>query len=124
MANENNPQYLTQLQKITTKNCKNQLHLAITNLTPIFKFNKQSKKRGKKKSMTFVPYFLPNNHLRIKFALKLFRSTLLKNKKGNKTFENFSKEILASSNSTKSTSVEQKNELQKQTFENLKFFFL
>ena len=115
-------QTIKKIQKLEKKNCKNQLQLAIMNLTPTFKLNKQSKKRGKKKQMNHVPNFLPNNYLRIGFALKLLKLTLLKNKKG-KTCEHLAKEILTSSNSVKSISIEQKNELQKQVLSQKRYFY-
>lgn len=109
-------------QKLTKKNCKVQLQTAIINLTPTFKLTKQSKKRGKKKQMNYTPIFLPNNLLRISFALKLLKNTALKNK-SSKTYEYLSKEILASANSTKAVSVEQKNSLQKQVLSQKRYFY-
>lgn len=113
---------IKKIQKSNKKNCKNQLQIAIINLTPTFKLNKQSKKKGKKKQMNLVPVFLPNNDLRISFALKLFRLTSLKNKK-EKTSKILTKEILHSSNFIKSTSIDNKNELQKQILSQKRYFY-
>ena len=114
---------LKKIQKLDKKNCKTQLQVAILNLTPTFKLNKQSKKRGKKKQMNYVPHFLPNTYLRIGFALKLLKLTIVKNKK-DKTFEHLAKEILNSSNSVKSTTaIEQKNNLQKQVLSQKRYFY-
>lgn len=106
-------------QRSNSRNFKNLLQLAIVNLTPTFKLNKQSKKRGKRKSLTYTPYFIPSNSLRINFALKLLKSTSKKNKL---SFERLAEEIFLSS-SIKSQSVEQKTELQKQVLSQKRYFY-
>lgn len=106
-------------QKSNKQNFKSLLQLTIVNLTPTFKLNKQSKKRGKRKSLTYTPYFIPNDSLRINFALKLLKST---SKKDKLSFESLSEEILLSS-SLKSQSIEQKNELQKQVLSQKRYFY-
>jgi len=114
---------LKNVQRNSTKNCKNVLKLFILNLTPIFKLNKQSKKRGKKKKITYTPYLIPNNELRINFALKLLKSILLKNQKKN-IINNLSHEIINSITSlNKSVSIEKKNEIQKQVLSQKRYFY-
>jgi len=114
---------LKNLQKLNNKNYKNILQLFIESLTPVFKFNKQSKKRGKKKNIVYTPYLIPNNALRISFALKLLKLTLLKNKKGEFT-TNLTQEILtAVLFNGNSSSSEKKNEVQKQVLAQKRYFY-
>lgn len=113
---------LKNIQRNNTKNFKKILQLFILNLTPVFKFNKQSKKRGKKKKITFSPYLIPTNELRINFALKLLKSILLKNKQNN-IVNNLSFEIISSVFSNKSVSSEKKTELQNQVFAQKRYFY-
>jgi ribosomal protein S7 len=113
---------LKNIQRDQTKNFKKILQLFILNLTPVFKFNKQSKKRGKKKKITFTPYLIPNNELRINFALKLLKSILSKNKQNN-TENNLSREIITSVFSNKSISTEKKVEIQNQILAQKRYFY-
>jgi ribosomal protein S7 len=110
------------LQKSSDKNHKNILQLFIGNLTPIFKFNQQSKKRGKKKNIVYTPYLIPNNELRISFALKLLKSTILKNKKGEFS-KNLTQEVLSAILSNSSSSIERKNEIQKHVLAQKRYFY-
>lgn len=113
---------LKNIQRTNVKNYKNILQFFIVNLTPIFKFNKQSKKRGKKKKIVYTPYLIPNNELRINFALKLLKSVLSKNKKNSIT-KNLSQEILTSIVSNKSISIEKKTEIQNQILAQKRYFY-
>jgi len=113
---------LKNIQRNNTKNFKKILQLFILNLTPVFKFNKQSKKRGKKKKIVFTPYLIPNNELRINFALKLLKSILSKNKQNN-AVHNLSNEIIASILSNKSISNEKKIEIQNQVLSQKRYFY-
>jgi len=117
-------QTLKNTQRNSTKNCKKLLQLFVVNLTPMFKFNKQSKKRGKKKKIEFIPYLIPTNELRINFALKLLRLTLIKRKKNSFT-NSLSNEILTSvlSNGSTSISIEKKNEMQNQILTQKRYFY-
>lgn len=113
---------LKNIQRDNIKNLKKIIQLFILDLTPVFKFNKQSKKRGKKKKITFTPYLIPNNELRVNFALKILKSVLLKNKQNN-TENNLSREILNSVLSNKSTSIEKKVATQDQVLAQKRYFY-
>ena len=113
---------LKSIQRTNLKNYTNILQLFIVNLTPVFKFNTQSRKRGKKKKITNIPCFLPNNELRISFALKLLKSILSKQKKST-ILKSLPQEILISIISDKGVSVEKKNELQKQILTQKRYFY-
>lgn len=113
---------LKNIQRDNIKNLKKIIQLFILDLTPVFKFNKQSKKRGKKKKITFAPYLIPNNKLRINFALKTLKSVLSENKQSN-TENNLSREILNSVLSNKSTSIEKKVATQNQVLAQKRYFY-
>lgn len=113
---------LKNLQRSNNKNYKNILQLFILTLTPIFKLNTQSKKRGKKKNIVFTPYLIPDNELRVNFALKLLRSTLLKNKK-TEFSKDLTQEILTSILLSQSSSIEKKGEIQKQVLAQKRYFY-
>ena len=113
---------LKSIQRNNLKNSKKIFQLFIINLTPVFKFNKQSKKRGKKKRIIFTPYLIPNNALRVNFALKQLKSILLKNKQNN-FVHNLSHEIVTSVISNKTISGEKKFEMQNQVLAQKRYFY-
>lgn len=113
---------LKHIQRSNNKNCATLIQEFLINLTPIFKFNKQSKKRGKKKTITYIPYLMPTNALKINFGLKLLKNTILKSRK-NSFFYELTQEILAAVSLNKSFSIEQKNNLQKQILAQKRYFY-
>lgn len=113
---------LKQIQRKTEKNYKKILQLFIINLTPMLKFNKLSKKRGKKKKVLFTPFLISNNELRINFGLKLLKTTLLKNKKNN-TVNNLTHEIINFYLFDKSETIEKKTDLQKKILSQKRYFY-
>jgi len=112
--------FLKSLQKSTDKNCKVLLQSAIINSTSAFKLTEQSIKKGKRKAKKNIPSFIINDSLRIVTALKLIKKVSAKNKSINYFYQSLANEILASS-ASKSQSVDQKNELQKQILINKRY---
>jgi ribosomal protein S7 len=104
---------IKRLQKSTVKKSKSLLHVSVINATPTFKFNEQIMKRGKRKAVKSIPYFITNDTKRIVLALKTIKLTSSKNKDSISFISKFTKEILETS-SLKSLSIEHKNDLQKQ----------
>jgi ribosomal protein S7 len=112
--------FLKSLQKSTDKNCKVLLQSAIINSTPAFKLTEQSIKKGKRKAKKNIPSFIIHDSLRIITSLKLIKKVSSKHKSINYFYQSLANEILASS-ASKSQSVDQKNELQKQILINKRY---
>nr|YP_009495559.1 ribosomal protein S7 [Nitzschia sp. (in: diatoms)]AWQ64289.1 ribosomal protein S7 [Nitzschia sp. (in: diatoms)] len=112
--------FAKQFQKLSNKNFKNMVQLAIINSTPTFKLNEQIVKKGKRKAVKSTPIFITSDSLRIITSLKFIRNSALKNKNSTQFYESLVSEILASANS-KSQSVDKKNELQKQILLNKRY---
>lgn len=108
-------------QRLTHKNSKSLIQLAIINSTPTFKLNEQSVKKGKRKSIKSTPSFLNNDSLRIMASLKFLKNAAHKNRNSVSFYQSLVKEIQASASLTNSQSVEQKNELQKQILINKRY---
>lgn len=112
--------FAKRLQKSTDKNFKNIFQLAIINSTPVFKFNEQIVKKGKRKAVRISPSFIMKDSLRVTTSLKFIRNAATKNKNSISFYEVFVKEVLSSS-ILKSQSVDKKNELQKQILINKRY---
>ena len=113
---------LKKLQKLSKKQHTNIISLAIKNSTPAFKMNKQKLKKIKKKSNQEIPTFIQNNFLRINLSLKYIILNSRKRSESNSFYFKLSNEILESS-ILKSSSIEQKTELQKQILMQKNLFF-
>nr|YP_009485523.1 ribosomal protein S7 [Nitzschia alba]AVR57587.1 ribosomal protein S7 [Nitzschia alba] len=112
--------FAKRLQKSSDKNFKNLVQLAIINSTPTFKLNEQIVKKGKRKAIRSTPSFIVSDSLRIITSLKFIKNVVAKNKSSNEFYRSFVDEILASA-SSKSQSVDKKNELQKQILINKRY---
>lgn len=101
------------IQKSDKKNHLSLLKHSIINSTPTFKINLQSKKRGKRKTKKEIPTFISNDSLRMVSSFNFLSENSLKNKELKNFYKKISKEIISTS-LQKSSSIEQKNEIQKQ----------
>jgi ribosomal protein S7 len=101
------------LQKDSLKQSKKIFQLAIINSTPIFKLHTHKIKKKRKKRVREIPAFIANKYNRISLAIKFILSKNSENKRSDKFFNEFKKEILLTSQQ-KGTSFESKNNLQKQ----------
>lgn len=101
------------LQKSTQKNSQTIIQLAIINLTPAFKLNEQTMKKGKRKSKKMTLSFIIKDSLRVMSALKSIKNVVQKDKSSTSFSNGLKKEILDSSY-MKSLSIEQKAKLQNQ----------
>ena len=110
------------LQKISNKKHSSIVSLAIKNSTPALKMNKQKMKRRKKKGSQDIPTFIQNNFLRINLALKYIVLNSIKRSEYKNFYNKLSNEILESSR-FKSSSIDQKTELQKQILIKKNLFF-
>jgi len=108
------------LQRSVIKNHINLIQLAVINTTPTFKINQQLLKKGKRKSKKDIPTFITNDLLRIMLSLKFIKGASTKSQISTSFYKNLTQEIVASS-ALKSQSIEQKNELQKQTLINKRY---
>lgn len=113
---------LKKLQKLSKKQHLNIISLAIKNSTPALKMNKQKLKKSKKKANQEIPTFIQNNFLRINLALKYIILNSRKRSESVSFYFKLSNEILESS-ILKSSSIEQKTELQKQILMQKNLFF-
>ena len=101
------------LQKDSQKQSKKILQLAIINSTPIFRLHTFKIKKKRKKKIKEIPAFISNKFNRTSLAIKLILSKTLENKQLNYFCNKFKKEILLTSQQ-KSSTIESKNNLQKQ----------
>jgi len=108
------------LQKSTQKNFQTILQSAIINLTPAFKLNEQTMKKGKRKSKKMTLSFIVKDSLRVMSALKFINDVVQKDKSVNGFSNRLSKEVLDTS-SIKSLSIEQKTKLQNQILLNKRY---
>ena len=108
------------LQKSTQKNFKTVFQLAVINLTPAFKLNEQTMKKGKRKSKKMTLSFITKDSLRVMNALKSIRNVVQKDKSSSSFSTRLCKEILDTS-SMKSSSIEQKTKLQNQILLNKRY---
>jgi|JI102314DRNA_FD_contig_51_223291_length_643_multi_2_in_0_out_0_1 ribosomal protein S7 len=105
------------LQKSTTKSFQSLIKISIINITPVFKLNEQTMKKGKRKAQKIIPSFIVKNSLRKMTALKFLKEGVFKNKNQVGCHRGLAKEILDSS-FLKGQSIEQKNKLQIQVLLN------
>ena len=108
------------LQKSTQKNFQAVIQLALINLTPAFKLNEQTMKKGKRKSKKITLSFIVKDSLRIMTALKSIKGVAQKDKSSNSFAKKFCKEVLDAS-SMKGLSIEQKTRLQNQILLNRRY---
>jgi len=102
-----------ELLKSSNKQIKKLIQLSIISTLPLLKVNKISNKKLKKKTKKIkeIPSFISNKNSRISLAIKFILSSIQKDT--NNFFTNFKKEIILNSQ-LKSSSINIKNELQKQ----------
>jgi ribosomal protein S7 len=108
------------LQKSTQKNFQSLVQLAIINLSPVFKLNEQTMKKGKRKSKKIIPSFIVKDSLRVMTAVKSIKNVVQKDKSSNSFYKKLNKEVLGTS-SMSSLSVEQKTKLQNQVLLNKRY---
>lgn len=108
------------LQKSTRKNFQTIIQLAIINLTPAFKLNEQTMKKGKRKSKKMTLSFIIKDSLRVMTALKSIKEVAQKEKSSSSFSQRLCKEILDTS-LFKSSSIEQKVKLQNQILLNKRY---
>lgn len=108
------------LQKSTRKNFQTIIQLAIINLTPAFKLNEQTMKKGKRKSKKMTLSFIIKDSLRVMTALKSIKEVAQKEKSSGSFSQRLCKEILDTS-LFKSSSIEQKVKLQNQILLNKRY---
>jgi len=101
------------IQKFNKKNHKNLIKDSIINVTPTFKINKQSSKRGKRKVEKEIPAFIKKDSLRTVLSANFLVAASFKNKEFKTFYRKLTQEVIETS-SQKSKSIEQKTELQKQ----------
>lgn len=101
------------IQKFNKKNHKNVIKNSIINVTPTFKINKQSSKRGKRKVEKEIPAFVKKDSLRTVLSVNFLISASLKNKDSKTFYKKLTQEVIETS-FQKSKSIEQKTEMQKQ----------
>ena len=112
-AEKNLIKSLKVIQKFNKKNHKNLLKDSIINVTPTFKINKQSSKRGKRKTEKEIPAFVKKDSLRTVLAVNFLVTAALKNKDFKTFYRKLAQEVIETS-VQKSKSIEQKTEMQKQ----------
>lgn len=108
------------LQKSTQKNFQTIVQLAIINLTPAFKLNEQTMKKGKRKSKKMILSFIVKDFLRVMTALKSIKDVAQKDKSSSSFSKKLNKEILGAS-ALKGMSIEQKAKLQNQILLNKRY---
>lgn len=108
------------LQKSTPKNFQTIIQLAIINLTPAFKLNEQTTKKGKRKSKKVTLSFIEKDSLRVMTVLKSIRNVAQKDKTSSSFSKKLYKEILGAS-SMKGLSIEHKTKLQNQILLNKRY---
>lgn len=101
------------LQKDSQKQSKKIFQLAIINSMPIFRLYTLKMKKKRKKKIKEIPAFISNKSNRTSLAVKFILSKTLENKQLQFFFNKFKKEILLTSQQKGST-IESKNNLQKQ----------
>ena len=115
---------LKSLQKSISKNPISLVKQSVVNSTPVFKINKQSKKRGKKKTVKEIPIFMRNDYIRIISSLKFLVSSPKKKKEYYNFYKQLSKEILFSSSfKSNSSSISKKADIQKQVLAQKRYLF-
>jgi ribosomal protein S7 len=102
---------LKELQKYSNKQSKKLIQLSIISALPTFKVHKISNKKNKKKKIKEIPSFIHNKNARISLAIKFILNSVEKEKCN--FFTKFKQEIILNSQ-LKSSSIDLKNELQKQ----------
>ena len=108
------------IQKNSNKQSKSLIKLAITHSTPIFRLHKIVNNKKKKKKIKEIPAFIAKTFARTSLAIK-FILTNIKNKNSNNFCTKLKQEILITAQS-KGTSIELKNNLQKQVLLKKRFF--
>jgi ribosomal protein S7 len=112
------------LQKSSFKKTSEIVKLALIYSTPIFKIHKIKNKKKKKKNQKIkeIPGFIKDQKARISLAIKFILQNIKKKEKNNIFYEKFTKEILLNATS-KSNSIQFKNELQKNVLTKKRYLF-
>ena len=108
------------LQKSTRKNFQSLVQSAVANLTPAFKLNEQTMKKGKRKSKKIIPSFIMKDSLRLMSALKTIKYTAQKDKSPSSFYKRISAEVLDASSHRGSAS-DHKTRLQNQVLLNKRY---
>jgi ribosomal protein S7 len=112
--------FAKKLQKLSDKNFKKLVQLAIINSTPIFKLNEQIVKKGKRKAIKNSPSFITADAPRVMFSLKSIKYAVIKSKNSNQSYAKLANEILLASD-LKGHSVDRKTEMQKRILLNKRY---
>lgn len=99
-----------QLQKISTKNVTKLIQLAILHSLPIFRINKFSRKKKRRRKIIEVPSFIPSEKGRVSRAIKFIIHS--SKKKDSFLFIYLAQEMLSNTQS-KNQTIENKNDSQK-----------
>ena len=113
---------LKKIQKMTNKDHTQILKLAIKNLTPTLKMDKQKMKRRKRKANQEIPTFIRNNFLRVNLALKYITQNSNNRAESNQFGTKLADEIISSANFN-SSSIDKKTELQNKVLLQKTLFF-
>ena len=113
---------LKKIQKMTNKDHTQILKLAIKNLTPTLKMDKQKMKRRKRKANQEIPTFIRNNFLRVNLALKYITQNSNNRAESNQVGTKLADEIISSANFN-SSSIDKKTELQNKVLLQKTLFF-
>lgn len=112
---------IKKLQKESLKQTEELIKLALVHVSPLFKLQKFTSKRKKKKTkIKEVPFFILNNNSRISLAIK-FIIRAVDARKSNEFCTQWCREVLANSKQS-GDAVKMKNELQKQVLLQKRFF--
>ena len=106
--------------KSTTQKTISVFHSAVVNSSSAFKISEQAVKKGKRKSTKTIPSFIISDSKRITNTIKLLKGISSKNKNSNHLYQNLSLELLSSA-ASKSQTVDQKNNIQKQILMNKRY---
>lgn len=108
------------LQKSTQKHFQAIIQLAIIHLTPAFKLNEQTMKKGKRKSRKITLSFIIKDSLRVMSALKFIKDVVQKDRSLSSFSNRLCKELLNTS-THESLSIERKTKLQNKILLNKRY---
>lgn len=104
---------IKQIQKQSNINHKLLIKKAVIFSICIFKIEKQSNKKGKRRIIKEIPSFINNKNTRKNKSLKNIKNSSIKNKELNNFYKKFSNEILLTCDK-KSESINNRNNVNKQ----------
>ena len=108
------------IQKQSSINHKFLIKKAIIFSIFIFKIEKQSNKRGKKKTVKEIPSFISNDNTRKNKSLQNLKNSSMSNKEFNTFYKKFSNEILSSC-AKKSETINNRNIINKHVLSKKRF---